>query len=338
MDPNFLIFSISALVIAFVGTKLISYAEKLAHVTGLGNALFGGIFLGFVTSLSGSITSISAAWQGYANLAISNALGGIAAQTVFLAIADLSYRRANLEHAAASVSNLMQGTLLITLLSLPLLALMLPQLTIGHIHFFTILLICFYIFGLKLCQKANLNPMWLPRRTRETFEDKWEKKQRKKRSELFKLWTGFILLSVAVGLAGFFIAESGIQISKNLGLSETIVGSLFTAITTSTPELVTALIAVKRGSLNLAVGDIIGGNCFDVLFIAFSDIFYFEGSIFSQLGSSAVYLIALGILMTGILLLGLLKRDEHGIGNIGFESMALLIIYSFSMIFLVYLM
>ncbi|HZY65275.1 MAG TPA: hypothetical protein VFE21_05290 [Rubrobacteraceae bacterium] len=56
-------------------------------------------------------------------------MGGIAAQTVFLSVADAVYRQANLEHAAASPANLSQGTLLVALLAIPLMAFAGPQMT-----------------------------------------------------------------------------------------------------------------------------------------------------------------------------------------------------------------
>ncbi|MGB3554400.1 MAG: hypothetical protein WBA25_07155 [Jannaschia sp.] len=66
--------------------------------------------------------SRSAALAGDASLAFSNGLGGIAAQTAFIAVADIWHRRANLEHAAAELANLFQAAILMILLSLPVLA------------------------------------------------------------------------------------------------------------------------------------------------------------------------------------------------------------------------
>ncbi|MDP8939104.1 MAG: sodium:calcium antiporter, partial [Actinomycetota bacterium] len=77
----------------------------------------------------GLVTSVTAAYSGSAELAISNAVGGIAAQTVFLSVADAVYRQANLEHAVASPANLSQGTLLVALLAIPLMAFAGPQMT-----------------------------------------------------------------------------------------------------------------------------------------------------------------------------------------------------------------
>ena len=72
-----------AVTIAVAGTFLTKIADRLADVTGLGEALVGGILLGGVTSLSGIVTSVTAAAGGHPELAFSNAVGGIAAQTVF---------------------------------------------------------------------------------------------------------------------------------------------------------------------------------------------------------------------------------------------------------------
>ena len=86
------------------------------------------------TSLSGAVVSITAALDGRAALAFSNGVGGIAAQTAFLAIADLAWRRVNLEHAAADLSNVLQATLLCLMLSLPILAFTGPDVAILGIH------------------------------------------------------------------------------------------------------------------------------------------------------------------------------------------------------------
>ena len=57
-----------------------------------------------------------------ASLAVSNAVGGIAAQTSFLVIADMIYKRVNLEHAAADANNMLMAAMLVLLMSLPLAA------------------------------------------------------------------------------------------------------------------------------------------------------------------------------------------------------------------------
>ena len=82
-----------------------------------------------------------------------------------------------------------------------------------------------------------------------------------------------------------------------------------------------------EGLSTLAVGGILGGNTFDVLFVAFSDLAYRDGSIYHTLGAQQHILLLISILMTAVLLLGLLRREKHGIANIGFESFAIIAIY-----------
>ena len=107
---SILLFLVAASLIAFFGIRMTYVARDLAAATGMGEALMGAVFIGATTSLSGIIASATAAWHGEASLAVSNSLGGIAAQTLFLVIGDMVYRKANLEFAAASVEKVCIGT------------------------------------------------------------------------------------------------------------------------------------------------------------------------------------------------------------------------------------
>ncbi|ALP53902.1 cation transporter [Candidatus Tenderia electrophaga] len=322
------LFILATCVIGVAGVRMTRLADRLADVTGLGEAIFGAVFLGITTSLSGSITSIVSAYQGYPELAVSNSIGGIAAQTAFLALADITYRNINLEHAAASVENLMQGGLLMLMLALPLTAMSIPSLTVWQIHPLSLLLVVVYIFGLRQVSQARAAPLWQPKHTAETRVDVPESDaQAITGAAVVTLWLRFILLMLIVGAAGYTVAETGMSISDRSGLSQTVVGALFTAVATSLPELVTALAAVRQRALTLAVGNIIGGNSFDVLFLAFADVSYRGGSIYHAISDRQLFVIAIAQVMTAVLVLGLLRREKRGIANIGFESFLVLVIY-----------
>jgi cation:H+ antiporter len=319
------LFFATALIIALAGVRLTRLADGLADVTGLGEALFGAVLLGGTTSLSGIVTSVVAASSGYAELAVSNAVGGIAAQTAFLAIADMAYHRVNLEHAAASVENLLQSALLATLLAIPLLAMSGPEISMWGIHPASIMLLAAYSFGIRLVSKARSEPLWMPRNTDATRLD--TPQEASSQGNTASMWLGFIGLAATVAVCGYLVAQTGIVIVGRTGMSESVVGALFTAVATSLPELVTSVSSVRQGALTLAVGGIIGGNCFDVLFIAFADVAYREGSIYHAISNRQVFIIALTILLTGVLLLGLLRREKSGIANIGFESFLVILLY-----------
>lgn len=326
LTPSIGVFVAAALVIGAGGVLLTARAERIAQITGLGQLLTGAVLIGSVTSLSGLVTSVTAAHAGHASLAVSNSLGGIAAQTVFLAVADMVYREANLEHAAASEANLLQGALLIVLLALPMLAMAQPDLAVLGVHPVSALLVGGYLFGLRLIGMAREQPMWRPRITPQTKKEDSGKAKVSRRG-LTTLWLTFGALAVLVAGSGWLLARSAISISVHAELGETVVGGVLTAVTTSLPELVVAVAAVRRGALALAVGDILGGNAFDVLFLSASDIAYRGGTIYAAISETEVFWVALAILLAGVLLLGMLRREEHGLGNIGFESFLVLVLY-----------
>ncbi len=245
-------------------------------------------------------------------------------------MADAVYRRANLEHAAASTANLAQGTLLISLLAIPLMAFAGPQVTVLGVHPATPLMLAAYLFGLRIISKTQEEPMWGPRETDETQNEAEQDSEDEDTAglSLTGLWLRFSVFALVIGVAGWVVAQTGINIAAQTGLTATFVGGILTAVVTSLPELVTSVAAVRRGALTLAVGGIIGGNAFDTIFVAFSDIAYRDGSIYHAITGQQVYLISLTILMTGVLLLGLLRREERGIANIGFESFLILLLYA----------
>jgi cation:H+ antiporter len=265
-------------------------------------------------------------------MALSNAIGGIAAQTAFLALADIAYRHANLEHAAASVPNMMQAGVLIIILSMVMMAMAAPAVSIWAIHPVTPAMFVVYLFGMSMVRRASEEPMWLPRQTERTETDEADEEETPTSAD-WGMWTRFAIGAVVVVVAGFAITRAVESMSDKIEwIHASIAGALLTAVATSLPELVTSVAAVRRGALTLAIGGIIGGNCFDTLFAAAADIAYRDGSLFNAAanadgGFRELMLITVSIMMTAVLLLGLLRRQKDGPGGIGFESLTVLALY-----------
>ena len=319
-------FLLASAVIAVLGSRLTARADRLADRTGLGEALVGAVLLGAVTSLPGIVATVTAAVDGFAGLAVSAALGGIAAQTAFLAVADLVYRRANLEHAAASLPNMLMGALLVSLLALLLLGMQHPDLAVGHVHPVTLMLPAAYLFGLRWVLSAHQRPMWHPRMTGSTRVDRPDPEAQ--REPLGPLLMDLGLCGAAVVGAGWLVTRSGEILATAGGLSDSLVGGVLVAVSTSLPELVTTVAAVRRGALTLAVGGILGGNAFDTLFAALADVAYLPGPIFRDVSTREQALLTVSVLMTGVLLMGLMRRQQSGPANIGAESVLMLTVYA----------
>ncbi|SDE48625.1 sodium:calcium antiporter [Rhodospira trueperi] len=325
------LFAAAGLTIAVLGVRLTSLADRLGDRTGLGEAVVGGVLLGLATSLSGTVVSVTAALDGRASLAFSNAVGGIAAQTAFLALADLLYRRVNMEHAAAELASVVQAALLSLLLAVALLAVTGPDIAVLGIHPASLALVILYVLGTRATARVRQRPMWHPEQTRDTRTDTPEESPEEStgaRGGIAPLLAQFLGLALVLGAAGWLISKTGGRMSDMLGVSETAVGALLTAVTTSLPELITTLAAVRRGALQLALGGIIGGNTFDVLFLSASDVAYRDGSLYHAVGLGDLFWLVIGLTMTAVLLLGLIVRERRGIAGIGFESVGVLGLYA----------
>jgi cation:H+ antiporter len=315
-----LVFAGAVLVVA--GTRFVHIVDRLADRTGIGEALAGAVLLGATTSLPGLIVTTVADRNGEAVLAVSNAVGGIAAQTAFLAVADLLYRHANLEHAAASLPNLMQTMILVSLVSLVVLASTGPDVSWFGIHPVSVVLVLTYGYGLVLTRRIRSAPMWRPRWTPQTRTD--EPDPAAASLPLPRLGLEFAGLALVVSVCGWTVASAGLALTERTELSGTLIGGLATSVITSLPELVTVIASVRAGSLTLAVANIIGGNTFDVLFIAVGDVAYRAGSIYAAVGPATLFLLALTLVLTAVLAAGMIYREKAGIG---FEGVTILGIY-----------
>lgn len=185
-------------------------------------------------------------------------------QTFFLALADMVYRKANLEHAAASPTNLLQCALLMTMLSIPMMAMSLPAVTFWGVHPASLILGGVYVLGLRLARTLHAEPLWGPTQTSETYPDRPDEPQGGRPMKVLVLH--FVILAALLTLAGFIIARTGETLALRTELNQTLVGVLLTAVATSLPELMTTLAAVYRRALTLAVGGslvaILSMSCF----------------------------------------------------------------------------
>lgn len=350
LGPSVVGLAVSAAVIVVAGTRLARTADTLADRTGLGDAVAGALLLGAVTSLPGIVTTATGALEGDASFALANPVGGVAIQTVWLAIADLVYRRANLEHAAASLENILQALLLVAMLAIPVIAYATPQMTLGWFHPATLAIPVLYAYGLVLLRQMHDRPMWRPISTQDTQADDAVPDGREDRHDgegdeagrraattgpirareqvdtrsTARLWVSLGSLGLVVGVTGWVIGQAGLGLVRMTGLPSDVVGFTVTTAITSLPELVTLIAAVRLGALTLGVGNIIGGNVFDTLMIAAADLFYLEGSVYASAGPSSLVLLGGTMLITVVLAAGLIMRERRGIG---FEGLALPVLY-----------
>jgi cation:H+ antiporter len=134
-----------------------------------------------------------------------------------------------------------------------------------------------------------------------------------------------LALVTLLGLAGLIggghlLVNGAVGIAKVAGLSDHVIGLTIVAVGTSLPELATSVIAAIRGHGDIAVGNVVGSNIFNVLLILGAS--GFAGSIQAPLGSVVLELVALGA-MTLIATVAMATRRTVG----RLEAMVMLLGY-----------
>ena len=97
-------------------------------------------------------------------------------------------------------------------------------------------------------------------------ENQKEEINEKKRPMIITICLGIIGLA-AIVWGGDLVVNSASNIAQQLGMSENLIGLTIVAVGTSLPELVTSLIATKKGELDIAIGNVVGSNIFNMLLI-----------------------------------------------------------------------
>jgi cation:H+ antiporter len=115
-----------------------------------------------------------------------------------------------------------------------------------------LLLVVFTIYILSMMKQAKNN--------KEESEDE------KQRNIFITVALG-ILGAIAIVIGGNMVVNSASEIALKLGMSENLVGLTIVALGTSLPEFVTSVMATKKGELEIAIGNIIGSNIFNILLI-----------------------------------------------------------------------
>jgi cation:H+ antiporter len=121
-----------------------------------------------------------------------------------------------------------------------------------------------------------------------------------------RAYIGFAIAAVAIVGSAIWLAIIGDELAEVTGWDATFIGSLFLAATTSLPELVVAVSALRLGAIDMAIADMLGSNMFNMgIGIAGIDLFYHHGSIFSASSDSHVFTASVAVLMTLIVIAGL---------------------------------
>lgn len=318
-------FCLSALVVWFAGARLAQDADRFARKAGLSGAVVGLVILGGITSLPEVATSSAAALGGAADLAIGNLLGGVAFQLVVLAIADAMIGRKALTSTVPR-----PDVLAYAVMTMMLLALAAAVIAIGDYELWgtgfgvgAAMVLAGYVICILVARSLDRRQAWRP-----VQGDRPHKAEpTKEGAGLLRLSSLLAASAVVILVAGFVLTRTGETLAERSGLGQTFFGTVFLAIATSLPELSSARAALKLDRPQMAIGDIFGGNLFDLALIAMVDALDQGGPVLATSGPESTVAAMMGILLCGVFVVGMIERRDRTVLRMGWDSATVVTVY-----------
>ena len=237
----------------FGGDYLVDGASKLARTLGIPVAIIGLTIVAFGTSMPELVTNVVAASRGTPDIAIGNILGSNIANIAM--ILGLSAALASKPLLTGTVWRdwvIMMGVAVLTYVLL-LLDGDLSRLD-GAILFAGIIL---YVIRAVASARAE------HRETPEEHEAQEHPEEHRTSRFLMLVVFGLVLLIVGAQLT----VDGAVGIARLVGISELVIGVTLVAVGTSLPELATSVVAARKGEQEIAIGNVVGSNIFNVLCI-----------------------------------------------------------------------
>jgi len=320
------------IIILFAGTKLARYGDAIGKKTGLGGLWIGLVLLAAITSVPELVTGVSSVAlvdrpDGNPNLAMGTLLGSCLFNLAILALLDILYRPApilskvSLRHVASAGA----GVLLIAIAAGSIWGgERLSGLALGWVGISSILIIILYLVAMRQMFRYERSH---PVQQLETASTQYAG------ISIGRVYLKFALAAIAVIGAGIWLSFVGDEIAKTYDwATASFVGSLFLAISTSMPELVVTIAALRLGALDMAIADILGSNMFNIAIIFAVDLFYTQGPIFSSSLLSTTHLTTavVVIVMSLLVMVGLRFRQKRkAFRIISWYALALIGLYIF---------
>ena len=234
-----------------------SSIAKRYHVPSL---IIGMTIVAMGTSLPETAVSITASVTGNNELAVSNAVGsnifnlmvvvGVCTLFTSVAVQMTTLKKDFPISVACAVLLLILGTI---------------GMTLGHIDgiIFIVLFALFIIYMIRSAQTSRSNNKDLNVEEAEYLLEAEEIQEMSVGKSLLYI----ILGGIAIAFGSDWVVDGSCTIAATIGVSQTVIGLTVVAFGTSLPELVTSIVAARKGEVDMALGNVIGSNIFNILMV-----------------------------------------------------------------------
>lgn len=265
------------LVLLYLGAEgLVRGSASLALRLGVGPLLVGLTVVAFGTSAPEMIVSVKAAYLGQGDISVGNVVGSNICNIGLI----LGFSALIVPIKVASQIVRIDTPIMIAATALAIALLYDGVLTRTEGIIFFLLLLAYVVFSIRLAKKQTADPL------AQEFSEEVKISRSGAVLDVLLVTGGLVMLVFGAR----FLVDAAIDIAKAFGLSEAVIGLTIVAIGTSLPEFATSLIAAIKRESDIAVGNIVGSNIFNILGILGVSAFI------TPLGASGITGIDLGVM------------------------------------------
>ena len=308
-------FALCLALIGGAGFELARSGDRIARRTGLSSSWIGLGLVATITSLPELSSGISAVTAAAApDIAVGDALGSCVINLALLVVADLLHRPETL-YRRASASHVLSAGFGVILLGFVAFGLLVgksapsPGAQPGIAGLQTVLSLSTPI--LLTLYVVALRSVFLHERRRQVASTAGDDDQTASTGSLRRLALNFSVAAILVVSAGSMLPLLAVDLAEAMQWNRSFVGTLFVALATSVPELAVTVSALRVGSLDLAVGNLLGSNLFNVAILAVDDLFYAGGPLLAEVSLAHAMTATTAVVMTGIAAVGLSYRPDN---------------------------
>jgi cation:H+ antiporter len=330
-----LVFAAGAAATWIAGVILSKATDALDVRFGLGEALGGLILLAIAGTLPEIAITVSAASAGHLDLAVGNLIGGVAVQTLVLVILDVAVGRARpLSYLVGSLVPVIEALMVIVVLGTALAGAALPaSRNIAGASPTSITAVVLWLVGVWVVNRVRLHCDWVVEAPGSTPGRTHKRQPHPSGAHPYAKATNvavigiFLACAIVTLVAGVGLQASGSLLAGRAHIQGAVFGATVLAFATALPEISSGLSAVKLGDIELGVGDILGGNSFQLCLLLVADLIAGTPVIVAA-HKSDVWLGEAGMLMTGLVAMALIARPKRTYLWLGIDSLALIAIYA----------
>jgi cation:H+ antiporter len=294
----------------------------------------GLIMMAAVTSLPELFTGFSAiVLIDSPDIAVGSIMGSLSFNLVILAVLDYFVPGKPLS-SVVTKSHVLAGFFGMILIVLSVIGILYGDLMpdIGWFSTFPVLLIILYLITIRIIyENENKNSPDTIQVIRTDYGVRYKDINLR---IAIKRYVFYAVLVIAGAISLPYFADI---LASKTGMSDSFVGTLLVAATTSLPELVVSIAAVRIGSMDMAVGNLLGSNIFNMLILAFDDLLYSKGKLLLVSDPNHVLSGLVTLLMTAVVGISILIGSTKKRFVLGIDAIILIILYISLIISLYYL-